>query len=276
MIIQIYSLNRNIEKFIDKIMLDGSFSDPMLSSPEQLKRNLIKPMNSKDYKVFCVNYDSKIAGLFSFLILPNEKYIEMLVGLSKNKEVYKDVLEYLKQNYFGYNVDFVFNPGNRYLKEILIENKAKFEKEQIKMKYKSECAIDYNNEKIVAYDNKYFKQYNDIHSKDMYWTADRVVLAKNKFKTLLAINNENVIGYIDFTYCFDENEPYDLFVIEEQRGKGYGEALLRKALEVNKNKEMMLLVDFDNDVVINLCKKVGFVVLENCGSLTAQLNLLNG
>lgn len=68
---------------------DPSFSDPMLCHEEQIQHNLIKPIEKTDrYCVFGVYRENQIIGLFAFLVLRDEHYIEMLVGLSREKEAY--------------------------------------------------------------------------------------------------------------------------------------------------------------------------------------------
>ena len=75
------------------------------------------------------------------------------------------------------------------------------------------------------------------------------------------------------THCFAENEPYDLLVLEEYRGMGYGRKLLAKALERNQPNGMMLLVDADNDPAIHLYESVGFAKVQGQNNLTAHWTL---
>ena len=83
-------------------------------------------------------------------------------------------------------------------------------------------------------------EYCVIHGKDMYWTGEKIAAAPEKFRTFLAINQGRVIGYLDVTHCFEENEPYDIYVLPEYRRKGYGRKLLAKALDCNQPRGMML------------------------------------
>ena len=54
-------------------------------------------------------------------------------------------------------------------------------------------------------------EYCVIHGKDMYWTGEKIAAAPEKFRTFLAINQGRVVGYLDVTHCFEENEPYDIY-----------------------------------------------------------------
>ncbi|MCM1103400.1 MAG: GNAT family N-acetyltransferase [Clostridium sp.] len=70
-----------------------------------------------------------------------------------------------------------------------------------------------------------------------------------------------------------KNEPYDIFVKEEYRKKGYAKAMLAKAIELNKPKRMIMLVDADNAAAIALSRSLGFVQAAGGNSRTAHLKL---
>jgi ribosomal protein S18 acetylase RimI-like enzyme len=117
---------------------------------------------------------------------------------------------------------------------------------------------------------QYTEQYCAIHNKDMYWTGEKVVQAQDRFRTFLAIHDGKVVGYMDVTYTFKENEPFDLLVLEEYRRMGYGRKLLAKALEMNQPNGMMLFVDVDNYPAIRLYESMGFAKVQGQNNLTAH------
>lgn len=248
---------------------DPIFSDPMLTNEEQIQNNLIKSIDRADCRVLGVDRDGQMVGLFAFLVIPDEKYLEMLVGLSRDRDAYLEIFHHLEQCYPGYQADFVFNPGNFLLKELLESKCAEFEPEQQKMVLDTPV-LGVDTTGVELYSEKYAQQYFAIHNKDMYWTGEKVVTARNKFRTLLAIHGSKVVGYMDVTHCFDENEPFDLFVLEEYRRRGYGRKLLAKALERNQPNDMMLLVDIDNDPAIQLYESMGFARVQGQNNLTAH------
>ena len=255
--------------FASSFQGDPNFSDPMLSDEEQVQCNLIKAINRTDRYVLGVYQDTTMIGLFTFLVLRDEHYIEMLVGLSRNKEAYLEVLHYLEQCYPGHSVDFVFNPGNYLLKELLDLRNAEYEPEQQKMVLGTPV-LGIDTTGVELFSEQYTEQYCTLHNKDMYWTGEKVVQAKDRFRTFLAIHDNKVVGYMDVTYTFKENEPFDLFVLEEYRRKGYGRKLLAKALEMNQPNGMMLLVDADNDPAIRLYESMGFTKVQGQNNLTAH------
>ena len=249
---------------------DPNFSDPMLCDEEQVQCNLIKSIEKPDrHCPLGIYRGDQMIGLFVFLVLREEKYIEMLVGLSREKEAYLEALHYLEQCYPGFSADFVFNPGNYLLKELLDLRNAEYEQEQQKMVL-GIPVLGIDTTGVELFSEQYTEQYCTLHNKDMYWTGEKVVQAKDRFRTFLAIHDNKVVGYMDVTYTFKENEPFDLFVLEEYRRKGYGRKLLAKALEMNQPNGMMLLVDADNDPAIRLYESMGFAKVQGQNNLTAH------
>ena len=108
------------EPFVSSFHPCDPFSDPMLSSSEQIKRNLKNAIAEKErHVVISVCKDLHMVGLFAFLVLKGEHYLEMLVGLSRDKEAYNVMFAYLEGHFPGCNVDFVFNPKNHLLRDCL-------------------------------------------------------------------------------------------------------------------------------------------------------------
>ncbi len=257
--------------FVDSFSNDPAFSDPMLSNEAQVAANLRKPIEEcpEQYAVLGVYEDELLIGLFSFAVLEEERYLELLVGLSRSSAAYSAILRYLERSYPGCDVDFVFNPQNVLLRELLEQMGAAFEPEQQKMVL-DELVSGVDTSGVVLLTPQYAPQYFAMHNRDMYWTGEKVAAATDRFRTLLAIEDDIVVGYLDVTHCFDENEPYDLLVREEYRRKGYGRKLLARAVELNRPRGMMLLVDVDNVDAIRLYESLGFEKVEHQNSLTAR------
>lgn len=236
---------------------------------ERLIRHIENPDKNRVIGVFA---EGCMTGLFSFLVLPDEKYIEMLECLSRDKESYAEAFQYLADSFPGYDADFVFDPQNSVLKELLEEYGAEFDTEQQKMVLEDAVqGIDTTG--IEPLSEKYAEEYCAIHKKDVYWTGERVLEAQDRFRTFLAVHEGRVVGYIDVTYTYDENEPFSLLVLEEYRRMGYGRKLLAKAVEENKPCGMALHVDVDNTPAIRLYKSMGFKRAVGGNILTSHLTL---
>lgn len=264
MIKEIYSFDL-YEEFIQGFSGNAVFADPHF---EVDNGNLYDSLKKDNKKAYIVAEGEKINGLFVWLILPNENYIEMLIGLSKEETSIREMLAFIENEYKGYQLDFVINPRHNLFCNLLQSKNAKFEDEQQWMAWEKEIDIQYQH-KIVLLTQEYEAQYIDKHSKDTYWTAERVIKAKDKFRVFLAIHQEKVVGYIDVTYCYEENEPYAIWVDNEFQGKGYEQALLQAAIEMNKPKKMMVLVDVNNYDEIEMFKSIGFVPVIGTNSVYA-------
>lgn len=261
------------ETFVRGFCADAVFSDPMLSNDEEIKCNLIKAIEKTERcAVIGIFKGRQMIGLFSFLALEDERYLEMLVGLSRDEEAYSRMFTYLSERFASYNADFVFNPNNYLLCELLQRKGAEFDIEQQKMVFVNSVP-DIDTSGVELLTEPYIPSYLEMHNTDMYWTGDKVIEAKDRFRTLVAIEDGCVVGYLDVTSSFEENEPYDLLVKEEHRGKGHGRKLLAKALEMNKPSGMMVLVDIDNQAAIRLYESLGFEKAENQNSVLAHLKI---
>lgn len=256
-------------EFAESFQADTDVSDPMLSTEEQIRCNLEKAFTRPNRQILGVYQDGQLAGLFVLLVLDEDKYLEMLVGLSREAQAYRELMEYLARNYPGWEADFVFNPRNGLLKATLEDVRAEFEQEQQKMVF-SGSVIPGDSTGIQEFSEQYAAEYYVIHSRDVYWTGEKVAAAPERFRIFLAIDGGRVVGYMDVTHCFEENEPYNLFVLPEYRRRGFGRKLLAAALECNRPKGMMLLVDTDNVPVIRLYASMGFQTVRGQNSLTAH------
>ncbi len=258
------------ESFVESFYDDPGFSDPMLTCDEQLSSNLLNALRKpENHRVLGIYRAESLVGLFAFLVIEEEKYAEMLVGLSRDGEAYRAMLAWLKNHCRGYEIDFVFNPRNHLLRNLLMESNATFEPEQQKMVLGSHLPQG-DTAGIELLSQRYAQQYFDIHNKEMYWTGEKVAAAQDRFRTLLAIQDGQVVGYMDVTHSFDENEPFDLFVLPAFRGRGWGRKLLTRAIQMNHPKGMMLLVEVDNPIAISLYTSAGFVKAPGPHYLTAH------
>ena len=258
--------------FIHDVNRDTAFSDPMLSTQENIAVNLYKAVEKPNHHVLGVFHDGVMTGLFVFLITEDERYIEMLVGLSRLTAAYEEIAEYLKANYSGFQVDFVFNPANTLLRELLTRIGASFYEEQQRMVLSNPCPTADTNG-IEPLSERYKMQYVAMHDTDCYWTGDKVAQAPERFSVFLAVDNGLVVGYLDVTNCYEENEPFDLMVKEAHRRRGWGRKLLVKAIEANRPRGMALLVDVANIPAIKLYESAGFVKVQGENSLAATWNI---
>lgn len=258
--------------FIHACSADPDYRDPMLLTEQQLHRNLLDAPENPHTRVIGTFENDTVTGVFALLVLEDEKYLELLAGLSRSAAAYDELLAHLKSAYPGYQADFVYNPRNRLLQAALEALDAKFDPEQQKLVLRR--TVPYvPDARIVPYRPEYRAQYLALHTSDRYWSGERVLAAPEIFRVLLAIEDGEVAGYIDLTHNSMENEPYDLFVRKESRRRGLGRALLSAAVQENRPNGMALLVDIDNEAAIALYESQGFDRAEGENNITAHICL---
>ena len=258
--------------FIHACNADPDYRDPMLLTQQQLRRNLLDAPKNPHARVLGTFAGETLTGVFALLVLEDERYLELLAGLSRSAAAYDELLAHLSSAYPGYQADFVYNPRNQLLQAALEAMGAELEPEQQKLVLRR--AIPYAPDaRIAPYRPEFRAQYLALHTGDRYWTGERVLAAPEVFRVLLAIEDGEAAGYIDLTHNSTENEPYDLFVREKSRRRGLGRALLAAAVQENQPNGMSLLVDIDNGPAIALYESQGFVRAEGENNITAHIRL---
>ena len=180
MIKLINNLDRYIS-FIDSFDGDPVFSDPHLNRMKAAEEDIPAWILRPHHYCFVVETNNKTTGLFVLIIYPDEKYVEMILGISRDADAVEEMLSYLEDNYPGYHTDFVFNPKWFLLKTGLEKRGAHFDIEQQRMTYTHKL-FDINTDGVVLFDERYKDQYIEMHDKDLYWVAEKVIQAKNRFK----------------------------------------------------------------------------------------------
>ena len=254
------------EDFIRELAEDPFYSDPHFTYSRD---NLYRSLKDKNEYAYVVLENGITEGLFVWLVLPEDRYIEMIIGFTRKEEAFTEMLSYMERHYGGYHMDFVFNPQNTAISRPLKLKGAIFDPEQQKMLL-TEPTPNVSTSQIELLSKKWTKQYCDLHNVDTYWTAERILSAQDSFRVLLAINDGQVQGYLDVQYCYEINEIYDLFIKPEAAQQGYELALLGKAIELNKPHQMMVVVDVDAKAEIELYTAAGFRRMEGQNGITAS------
>lgn len=250
---------------LSELANDPKYYDPHFSFD---KNNLFGCLQRKDEHAFAVLKDGMAEGVFVFLIIPDEKYAEMLTGFTKSEEAFAEMLSYLENEYPSFKADFVINPENPALRSVLESKNALFDPEQQRMLHNGTIP-DVSADGIEFYSKKWEKQYRSLHRSDTYWNADRVLSSPNKFRVILAASGDELLGYLDVTCAFEENEPYDMFVKAKAKNRGYELGMICKALEQNKPNRMAVITDVDSDEA-GIYAAAGFEKQNNQNSIFAE------
>ncbi|MBR5960887.1 MAG: hypothetical protein IKZ98_07795 [Clostridia bacterium] len=242
--------------FIKEVSSNPELLSPCIGTPYYFERNLLMAVNRPGQNVIGVFQDDEPAGIFVFIVDPEERNVEMKVDVCRSAAAYETVLEYMQEEYAGYQADFVFNPANRLLKELLERKGAEFDPVQAKMMFSGHCpAIDTDGVELLS--APYREQYFALHRRDVYWTGEKVAEAE-KFRVLIGVEGGCVAAYVDVTCKMGENEIYNLQVKDPAREEEWSRKLLAKALEMNRPNAMMTLVNAEDAAELALYESVGF------------------
>lgn len=222
---------------------------------KELERLFAKP----DPRVLVIRNDmGTLQGVFNLFIIPEEQYIETDWGFVTTPSVYDALISHLHDTYPGYHLDAVVTKSNQTMFEAYRKNGLVYQEEQILMDLKEYTPKAVKAE-IVRYSPEYEASYRAIHDDEgLYWTAERMLKSLDDHYVFIAVENGEAVGYIEMTTLDDENEPIQILVKPEYRGKGYGRALLQTAIENNFPRKMVLEVDADNTPALNLYLSLGF------------------
>ena len=233
----------------------------------ELTRIFAKPESSL---LILRDESNTVQGVFRLLAEPEERYLEMLWGFVREPSVYEKLFGYLHTEYPGCHLDAVVTKTNETMFDAYQAHGIQYDDEQIMMTLEAYTPknVDAN---IVRYSPEYEASYRAIHDDEgLYWTAERMLKALDRYNVFVAIESGEAVGYIEMTTGFDENEPIQILVKPECRGKGYGRALLQYAIEDNMPKKMVLEVYANNTPALNLYLSLGFKekLREFMGSMT--------
>lgn len=228
---------------------------------EELRDHLYQIINHHDDFGLIITNNINIQGFMTFCYDPKDKYIQALCGFFDNQESFFYAFDYLKDNYSSHQLDFVYPKENTLMINLLKSMKAKFAEPQIEFIVNKQNLIKQNNKhRIVEISEEYYSKYQAIHNDiDRYWTSDKVIRASHIMKIFIALDNNEVVGYVDITYGRELNEIYDLYVLEEYRQQGYGRALVQTALKavLNDRNEVQIDCDESNEIAKSLYLSLG-------------------
>lgn len=136
MLKQITDINE-YNSFIESFLDNSEFSDPHLTARMEAGDKLEDMLAKKDHHCFVSENAEGATGLFILLIIPDEEYLEMLIGITRDESAVEELLSYIEKNYPGYQADFVFNPRNHLIKNGLEKRGADFDNTAAISLYKS-------------------------------------------------------------------------------------------------------------------------------------------
>jgi len=253
-------------------LLESGFRAPMLETQEQLTLNFLNGFDHPRNFVLGCEEDGVLTGVFSLAAAPEDKYLEIMLALSENESACTKVLAFLRRHAPGYVLDCVIHPSCMAMRKAFTEAAGLWYPAQRKLRLGQHRLYPHAH-RIVPCDEAHRQAYVAMHETDCYWTAERVLAAPERFHALVALSEERVIGYLDVTKGFAENEVYDWRVQEEYRNRGIGTALLDAAVCLNGQSGLMLLCGEEELPAQKAAHKLGFAEVEGAESITGTMTL---
>ena len=253
-------MNHEIADFIyQKNNEPDSFCHLCPKAREEISKEITRIFAKPEHSLLVLrDEENAIQGVFRLIAVNEEKYLEMIWGFVCEPSVYETLFDYLRKKYPGYHLDAVVTKSNRMMYDGYQKQGIKYDNEQILMALE-EYTPKPVEATIVRYSPEFEASYRAIHDDvDLYWTAERMLKALDRYNVFVAVENGEAVGYIEMTTGYDENEPIQIFVKPSCRGRGYGRALLQTAIEANMPNRMVLEVYADNTSALNLYLSLGF------------------
>lgn len=249
----------------------GNFCHLCPQGREEISRELVRILAKPEPALLVLRDDGNIIqGVFYIYVEQETQYLEMMWGFVREPSVYENLFSYLRGRYHGFHLDAVVTKSNNAMFAAYQAQGIRYDGEQILMTL-AEYTPKPVEANIVRYAPEYETSFRAIHDDEgLYWTAERMLKALDRYNVFVAVENGEAVGYIEMTTGHDENEPIQLFVKPACRGKGYGRALLQTAIEDNAPKKMILEVYANNTPALNLYLSLGFKekLREFTGSMT--------
>ena len=111
---------------------------------------------------------------------------------------------------------------------------------------------------LVDLEKKYFKS---PWTKEQYYRE----INENEFsKNVVLIENNHIVGYINYWIIFDQATINKIFILEEKRKFGYGQKLIDYAIEDIKKNDCIIVtleVRVSNLSAIKLYEKSNFKII---------------
>ena len=206
----------------------------------------------------------ELTGAIVFIIDADSRYYEAVWVLTEDAEAVREAVQYLKDNHPDFSGDWVMNPRNTVALNALKELGAEVVESLEGYIFDGVVKFDAD-EGIIPLDEKHYAEYIAMHSKDVYWTAEKVI-ASEKFATWLAVENGLVVGYIDIFLDQNLSEIYDWQAPNDVTKS----ALVRAAISGAGSQVMMML---EGDSEADILKDIGFKRIPRRDNITLSLDL---
>lgn len=244
----------------EKFLSDERLSPPIISDCPTAEFLSRFELILGDYQGGC------LASAFAFIIDSENRYYEAVWALTEDADAVAEAAHYLKENYPNFAGDWVINPQNTAvitaLESLGAENYGT-SRGYLMDEPTEPVAVD----NIFPLEEKYHAEYAEMHSKDVYWTAERVI-GSERFATWVALEDGHVAGYIDLFRDPDMSEVYDW----QAPNIELKTSLMRTAVS-HANSPVFIMMDDSEPENADILNRIGFKRTPHRDSVALHLDL---
>ena len=242
---------------------------------DNILKQFKKILDHSDDELLVLSDDENIYGLLALCVEPEDMYIEAIGGVfAKNNYdvIAKEFFKYLREKYQGYRYDAAYPNENQQAINFMQSIGAKLLGYDYELRLRRDDYVGLSeNDRVIRLDEAYYKRFTYLHDRlnpDVYWTGDRLLKALDKFDIFIALDKDEVIGFVVTSkFMKSMEEIYFCNVAEINRNLGYGTDLINTAVMNAFNNginEIIVMVDKENDIASHICGKLGFNKVDTC------------
>lgn len=242
----------------------------------EIIKRICNRIESNHHIILIDEDNERMTGYLELLMESDETYIQILAFFSNvdYQKCFNAFYEWLCLTYIGFDVDFVVNDFNtnavNFMKSIHaktdgLDTMLYIERSQFKKK-------DAPN--IMLLSGEYENQFARLHDQiflNVYWNSNRLRKENNRFKTFIAMEQEQMIGYAVLS-SFGRNEEEIYFLYAKDMVTKIN--LIDKALTsaFTETNRVLLLVSERETSEIVVYTDYGFSVKERIYTFTIHIS----
>ncbi|MGL4338670.1 MAG: GNAT family N-acetyltransferase [Turicibacter sp.] len=176
---------------------------PRLNSYQDMYDRFLKAIKHREDKVLAYYHQNQLIGVLRLLVVKENNYLEALGGIYTHvdfKVVAPPFIQYIKENYKGFELDFGFpkeySDAIIYLEEIKAKLCCASVVMELRVKDYVRSEARYQVSALKPKDYQAYKAFHDKYYPNFYWSSDRVLETLENWKIYNVIENEKIVGSI--------------------------------------------------------------------------------
>lgn len=235
----------------------------------QLPKNMEELSNKVHLISFYVTEGSNLDGFFSFRYDREVIVMEMIHWISSSESACREMLTYLQENYWYFEIWFEFDARDRLLQSLLAEYGAKLSQTTQKM-ILSKKLHETSVEGVEYLNEKYVDQYIKLRGMNSDATELLEILEENdpsesgtEYIILVAIQDHMVAGCLEMIRIDDDYTLCGLLVDKHYQEQAFASKLLAKARKIAKKGTFSAEINPIEEQTICLLTSLGFTSVDD-------------